>query len=55
MAEKVGIFLCDCNRSLPLDIGAITRALNLPARPQLYSRLRRDDIHPLKYHSQKEK
>ncbi|MEE8282346.1 MAG: 4Fe-4S dicluster domain-containing protein [candidate division NC10 bacterium] len=55
MAEKVGIFLCDCNRSLPLDIGAITRALNLPARPQLYSRLRLDDIHPLKYHAQKEK
>lgn len=30
MAKKVGIFLCDCNRSLSLDVGAITRSLNLP-------------------------
>ncbi|MFQ5881870.1 MAG: 4Fe-4S dicluster domain-containing protein [Candidatus Methylomirabilales bacterium] len=55
MAEKVGIFLCDCNRSLPLDLGALTRSLNLPAKPYLYSRLRLDDIHPLKYQAQKEK
>jgi heterodisulfide reductase subunit A-like polyferredoxin/coenzyme F420-reducing hydrogenase delta subunit len=55
MAKKVGIFLCDCNRSLPLDVGAITRSLNLPTQPQLYSRLRLDDIHPLKYQAQKEK
>ena len=55
MAKKVGIFVCDCNKSLPIDIGAITRSLNLPAKPKLYSRLRRDDIHPLKYHAQKEK
>ncbi|MFQ5656843.1 MAG: 4Fe-4S dicluster domain-containing protein, partial [Candidatus Methylomirabilales bacterium] len=55
MAKKVGIFLCDCNRSLPLDVGALSRSLNLPTKPQLYSRLRLDDIHPLKYHAQKEK
>ncbi|MFQ5848348.1 MAG: 4Fe-4S dicluster domain-containing protein [Candidatus Methylomirabilales bacterium] len=55
MAEKVGIFLCDCNRSLPLDLRALTRSLNLSAKPQLYSRLRLDDIHPLKYQAQKEK
>ncbi len=55
MGKKVGIFLCDCNRSLPLDVRALTRSLNLPAKPQLYSRLRLDDIHLLKYHAQKEK
>ena len=55
MAKKVGIFLCDCNRSLPLDVGALSRSLDLPAKPQLYSRLRLDDIHPLKYHAQKER
>lgn len=55
MAKKVGIFLCDCNRSLPLDVGTITRSLNLPAKPQVYSRLRLDDVHVLKYHAQKEK
>jgi ferredoxin len=55
MAKKVGIFLCDCNRSLPLDVGEMTRFLNLQAQPQLYSRLRLDDIHSLKYQAQKEK
>src|SRR3990172_2114366 len=55
MAKKVGIFLCDCNRSLPLDVGEMTRILNLQAQPQLYSRLRLDDIHSLKYQAQKEK
>lgn len=55
MAKKVGIFVCDCNKSLPIDIGAITRSLKLSVKPKLYSRLRRDEIHPLKYHAQKEK
>lgn len=53
--KSVGIFLCDCNRSLPLNVGAITRSLNLPSKPRLFSRLQLDDVHPLKYHAQKEK
>ncbi|MFQ5839670.1 MAG: 4Fe-4S dicluster domain-containing protein [Candidatus Methylomirabilales bacterium] len=53
--ERWGIFLCDCNRSLAIDPRAIQKALGLPKKPVLYSRLRLDDVHALKYEAQKAK
>jgi heterodisulfide reductase subunit A-like polyferredoxin/coenzyme F420-reducing hydrogenase delta subunit len=53
--KRWGIFLCNCNNSLPIDLTRINQILDLPDRLELYSRLRRDEIHTLKYLAQKEK
>lgn len=50
-----GIFLCNCNDSLPVDLARITQILGPPGRLELYRRLRRDEIHTLKYLAQQEK
>lgn len=44
-----GIFLCNCNSSLPLEVEKIASALRLPTQPHLFSRLPRDEIHMIKY------
>ncbi|MCC6193400.1 MAG: 4Fe-4S binding protein [Burkholderiales bacterium] len=38
------LFVCNCNRTMPLDGGALARALGLPAAPKLHSAMCRREL-----------